>query len=80
MEKWVTALLLLVGVAGKWVTTEEIASLCTSESSVFCLGEMGHGVVVARRRRWEMGHDGGDRTAVHVRDVRCSALLMVLKR
>ena len=66
MEKWVTALLLLVGVAGKWVTIEEIASLCTSESSVFCPGEMGHGIVVACQCRWEMGHDGGDRAAVHV--------------
>ena len=61
-------LLLLVDAAGKWVTTEEIAPLCTSESSVFCPGEMGHGVVVTRRHHWEMGHDGGDRVAVHVRE------------
>ena len=66
MEKWVTVLLLLIGAAGKWVTTEDIAPLCTLESSVLCPGEMGHSVVIARWCCWEMGHDGGYRPAVHV--------------
>ena len=39
MEKWVTLLLLLVGAARKWVTTEDIASLCTSKSWVLFTGD-----------------------------------------
>jgi len=39
MGKWVTLLLLLVGTAGKWVTTEEIAPLYTSESWVLFTGD-----------------------------------------
>ena len=41
MGKWVMLLLLLVGVAGKWVMTEEIAPLYTSESWVLFTGDDG---------------------------------------
>ena len=39
MGKWVTLMLLLIGAARKWVTTEEIAPLYTSESWMLFTGD-----------------------------------------
>ena len=70
MGKWVTLVLLLVGAAGKWVTTEEILGrvhvgefdvvhwrvvmVLTRRESLRNLNGFGF----PRRHRWEMGHDG----------------------
>ena len=60
MGKWVTLVLLLVGAARKWVTTEEILGCVhVGEFDVVHRRERNfNGFGFPRRRRWEMGHDG----------------------